>query len=109
MFFSNKKRESYEFITQLTNDIESLERLIHENILEDFDRIGAEQEFCLVDENFRPNPINEKEPLLRGSLFGALLDAVNLNIKKGYSAIKIFELGNTFRKQKNSQEITRKS
>ena len=60
MFFSNKKRESYEFITQLTNDIESLERLIHENILEDYDRIGAEQEFCLVDENFRPNPINEK-------------------------------------------------
>ena len=48
------------------------------------------------------NPINEKEPLLRGSLFGALLEAVNVNIKKGYSAIKIFELGNTFRKQKNS-------
>ena len=60
MFFSNKKRESYEFISQLTNDIEALERLIHENLLEDYDRIGAEQEFCLVDENFRANPINEK-------------------------------------------------
>ena len=59
MFFSNKKRESYEFISQLTNDIEALERLIHENLLEDYDRIGAEQEVCLVDENFRANPINE--------------------------------------------------
>ena len=34
--------------------------MISENILEDYDRIGAEQEFCLIDENFRANPINEK-------------------------------------------------
>ena len=30
------------------------------NILEKHNRIGAEQEFCLIDENFRANPINEQ-------------------------------------------------
>ena len=60
MFFGNKKNESHEFISQLTADIHSLERLIHEDLLEDYDRIGAEQEFCLVDENYRANPINQK-------------------------------------------------
>ena len=60
MFFRNKKSESHEFISQLTADIHALERLIHEDLLEDYDRIGAEQEFCLVDENFRANPINQK-------------------------------------------------
>ena len=47
------------------------------------------------------NPINENEPLMRGSLFGPLFSAVNLNVKKGYSAIKFFEHGNVFRKIKN--------
>jgi phenylalanyl-tRNA synthetase beta chain len=47
------------------------------------------------------NPINENEPLMRGSLFGSLFSAVNLNVKKGYSAIKFFEHGNVFRKIKN--------
>ena len=60
MLISRKKKEASAFINKLTNDIELLERLIAENILEDFDRIGAEQEFCLIDENFRANPINEK-------------------------------------------------
>ena len=57
--FRKNKEDSF-FINQLTNDIELLERLIEENILEDYDRIGAEQEFCLIDENLRPNPINEQ-------------------------------------------------
>jgi hypothetical protein len=60
MLFTNHKKESTEFISQLTADIQNLERLIEENLLEDYDRIGAEQEFCLVDENFRANPINQK-------------------------------------------------
>jgi phenylalanyl-tRNA synthetase beta chain len=46
------------------------------------------------------NPINENEPLLRGSLFQQLFFAVNSNVKKGYSAIKVFEIGNVFRKDK---------
>ncbi|MDB0070012.1 phenylalanine--tRNA ligase subunit beta [Gammaproteobacteria bacterium] len=47
------------------------------------------------------NPINENEPLMRGSLFGSLFSAVNLNVKKGYSAMKFFEHGNVFCKIKN--------
>jgi len=52
------------------------------------------------------NPINENEPLMRGSLFGSLFSAINLNVKKGYSAMKFFEHGNVFHKIKNgfSQE-----
>ncbi len=59
MLISNRKKEGAEFINQLTSDIEILEQLINQNKLEDYNRIGAEQEFCLIDENFRPNPINE--------------------------------------------------
>ena len=46
------------------------------------------------------NPINENESMLRGSLFKALFSAVNSNIKKGYTSIKVFEVGNVFRKEK---------
>ncbi len=46
------------------------------------------------------NPINENEPFLRGSLFTSLFSAVNNNVKKGYSAIKVFEAGNVFKKEK---------
>ena len=59
MLSSKKEKESSDFINQLTSDIELLQGLITNNILEDYDRIGAEQEFCLIDENFRANPINE--------------------------------------------------
>jgi len=47
------------------------------------------------------NPINENEPLLRGSLFRSLFAAVNSNIKKGHMSIKAFEAGNVFQKEKN--------
>ena len=46
------------------------------------------------------NPINENEPCLRGSLFKSLFSAVNNNLKKGYSSIKVFEVGNVFQKEK---------
>jgi phenylalanyl-tRNA synthetase beta chain len=48
------------------------------------------------------NPINESEPLLRGNLFRSLFTALNSNVKKGYTSIKIFEAGNVFKKEKNS-------
>jgi len=47
------------------------------------------------------NPINENEPLLRGSLFRSLFFAVNGNLKKGYTSIKVFEAGNVFKKEKS--------
>ena len=46
------------------------------------------------------NPINENEPFLRGSLFKSLFSAININVKKGYSSIKVFEAGNVFKKEK---------
>ncbi len=46
------------------------------------------------------NPINENEPCLRGSLFKSLFSAINTNVKKGYSSIKVFEVGNVFKKEK---------
>ena len=45
------------------------------------------------------NPINENEPMMRGSLFEGLFLAINLNVKKGYSSLKIFESGNVFLKR----------
>ncbi len=48
------------------------------------------------------NPINENEPLLRGNLFSPLFAALNSNVKKGYSSIKVFEVGNVFKKEINS-------
>jgi phenylalanyl-tRNA synthetase beta chain len=47
------------------------------------------------------NPINENEPLLRGSLFRSLFTAVNSNVKKGYTSIKAFEAANVFKKEKS--------
>ena len=47
------------------------------------------------------NPINENEPLLRGNLFRPLFAALNSNVKKGYTSIKVFEAGNVFKKEKN--------
>ena len=47
------------------------------------------------------NPINDNEPLLRGSLFRSIFAAVNSNVKKGYTSIKFFEAGNVFKKEKS--------
>jgi phenylalanyl-tRNA synthetase beta chain len=59
----------------------------------------------LNSNNWKPaelqNPINENEPLLRGSLFRSLFAAVNSNVKKGYTSIKVFEAGNVFKKEKS--------
>jgi phenylalanyl-tRNA synthetase beta chain len=58
----------------------------------------------LNSNNWKPaelqNPINENEPLLRGSLFRSLFAAVNSNVKKGHISIKVFEAGNVFKKEK---------
>ena len=47
------------------------------------------------------NPINENEPMMRCSLFEGLFSAINLNVKKGYSSLKVFELGNVFHRRGN--------
>lgn len=51
------------YIQHLLNDIEALEQMLRENTIEDdMYRIGAEQEFCIVDKNWRPS-INSEEIL----------------------------------------------
>ncbi len=53
-------KNNLQFIERLTKELEVLENLIDNEMLEDFGRIGAEQEFCILDNNFRANPINQK-------------------------------------------------
>ena len=48
------------------------------------------------------NPINENEPMMRCSLFEGLFSAINLNVKKGYSSLKVFESGNVFYESEDS-------
>lgn len=44
------------FVEHLLNDISALEYMLENNLIEsDITRIGAEQEFCLVDANYRPS------------------------------------------------------
>jgi len=51
---SNKKDKAH-YIHHLLNDIEALEMMINKGMIEEAPiRIGAEQEFCLVNENFLP-------------------------------------------------------
>ncbi len=48
--------DQQEFLSHLLQDIEALELMIREEMFEkDTVRVGAEQELCLVDNNFRPS------------------------------------------------------
>jgi len=50
------KEDKANYIHQLTKDIEALELMISEGMIEKSPiRIGAEQEFCIVDNEFLPN------------------------------------------------------
>jgi len=52
----NSKKDKAKYIHHLLKDIEALEVMIQNNRIERKPiRIGAEQEFCLVDEEFYPN------------------------------------------------------
>ena len=48
------------FIQHLLSDVEALEQMLQKNLIETgIYRIGAEQEFCLVDSNWRPEKNSE--------------------------------------------------
>ncbi|PKV51859.1 CBS domain protein [Aquimarina sp. MAR_2010_214] len=52
---STDQRNRAEFIKHLLDDIKALEIMIEQDLIEkDIVRIGAEQEFCLVNSNWRP-------------------------------------------------------
>ena len=49
-------RERKEFLYHLLNDVKALEMMLSEDLFEKgVQRVGAEQEMCLVDKNFRPS------------------------------------------------------
>lgn len=49
------------FVRHLLDDIQSLEYMLENNMIESgITRIGAEQEFCLVDKNWRPSLLAEE-------------------------------------------------
>lgn len=49
------------FIKHLLGDIEALEAMINQGLIEgDMVRIGAEQEFCLVTDQWRPSKVSQK-------------------------------------------------
>ncbi len=49
-------RERKEFLYHLLNDVKALKMMLDQDIFEKgIQRIGAEQELCLVDKNFRPS------------------------------------------------------
>ena len=51
----NTKKDRANYIHHLLNDIEALDMMIEKNIIEESPlRIGAEQEFCLVNDQFLP-------------------------------------------------------
>lgn len=54
-----KKENRSIFIRQLLNDIQALEQMLDEKIIEsDITRIGSEQEFCILTENWRPSKMS---------------------------------------------------
>ena len=52
----SRKKDKANYVHQLTKDIEALDYMIDNDMIEKAPiRIGAEQEFCLVDDEFLPN------------------------------------------------------
>ncbi len=70
------------FIKHLLDDIKALEIMLEQNLIEDdIVRIGAEQEFCLVDRNWRPaNNAMEMLKTINDSHFTTELAKFNLEI-----------------------------
>ncbi|MEQ8925416.1 MAG: CBS domain-containing protein [Fulvivirga sp.] len=53
---SDSRKEHGTFLSHLLSDIKALEHMLEHKLIEaGITRIGAEQEFCLVDSNFRPS------------------------------------------------------
>lgn len=58
------KQSRTTFIKHLLNDVNALELMLKQDLIEnDIVRIGAEQEFCIVDKNWRPT--NNSEVILK--------------------------------------------
>lgn len=71
-----------QFIRHLLNDVEALDQMITNNLIEKgITRIGAEQEFCLINEHWRPaQNAQELLPLMEDTHFTTELARYNLEI-----------------------------
>ena len=50
------QKDRKEFVRHLLNDIEAFEFMVKNNLFETgIQRVGAEQELCIVDKDFRPS------------------------------------------------------
>ncbi len=55
------KKQLQTFVKYLLTDISALERMLDDGLFEiDKTRIGAEQELCLVDKNWKPAPLADE-------------------------------------------------
>ncbi|PCH92927.1 MAG: CBS domain-containing protein [Bacteroidetes bacterium] len=58
---AKSQRQIQIFEKHLLRDVRALERMLKEGWFDDENlRIGAEQEFCIIDKNFRPAPKNQE-------------------------------------------------
>ena len=83
-------RERKEFLYHLLNDVKALEMMLDQDIFEKgIQRVGAEQELCLVDKNFRPScnaikvleQINDKHFTTELALFNLEINLDPLELK----------------------------
>ncbi|WP_248724550.1 CBS domain-containing protein [Seonamhaeicola sp. ML3] len=86
------KKDRANYINHLLNDIKALELMIERGIIEnDILRIGAEQEFCLVNNNFLPeNKSLELLKAINDDHFTTEISNYNLEINSD-----TYQLGNT--------------
>ena len=83
-------RERKEFLYHLLNDVKALEMMLEQDMFEKgVQRVGAEQELCLVDKNFRPScnaikvleQINDKHFTTELALFNLEINLDPLELK----------------------------
>ena len=107
------QKDRKEFVKHLLNDVEAFEYMIKNNLFESgIQRVGAEQELCIVDKDFRPSTkaleilakINDKhyttelalfnleinlDPFeLKDKCFSKIEDQLKTLLNKGYKAAK---------------------
>jgi CBS domain-containing protein len=103
-------RERKDFLYHLLNDVKALEMMLSEDVFEKgVQRVGAEQELCLVDKNFRPScnalkvldKINDQHYTTELALFNLEINLDPLELKNDcFSQIdkelsKLLSLGDT--------------
>ena len=95
-YFWYKKRKTYRYKAVNTGFFESIHFVFDEKkILSSY---GFE---TLVEQKDLLNPIVNTLDTLRPTLLTGMLKAASLNVKNGYSCIKLFEIGSVFDKERD--------